>query len=82
MLCSVKGHVFKEMGQAVLVVLFLHCPHVMNDMKFSPVFRILGMTNVIGQPVIQLPDPYIGIHRNCLVCTDVLSHQGTDDQGE
>ena len=54
----------------------------MNNIEFTPVFGILGVANVIGQSVIQLPDPYIGIHRNCLVCTDVLRHQGTDDQGE
>ncbi|MFR5657902.1 MAG: hypothetical protein ACLUDU_07845 [Butyricimonas faecihominis] len=32
-----------------------------------------------SQPVIQLPDPNID-PSELFVCTDVLSHQGTDDQ--
>ena len=35
MLCSVKGHVFQEMGQPVLIILFHESPHVLHEVKIG-----------------------------------------------
>ncbi len=40
MLCSVETHVFQEVGEAALALLFLNRPHTLHDVEIHPV---LGM---------------------------------------
>ena len=51
-LCSVERHVFKEMGQSALVLVFQDRSDILGDKEIRTVFRLCIVSDVISQPVI------------------------------
>ena len=89
MLRSVEGHVFEEMGQAVLVVLLLQGAYVVGDEEIRPLPGIVVMPDVVGHPVVEPADPDLAVERHLLLraCGDLprrrngqQTEQGRTDQ--
>ena len=86
---SVEGHVFEEMGQAVLVVLLLQGAYVVGDEEIRPLPGIVVMPDVVGHPVVEPADPDLAVERHLLLraCGDLprrrngqQTEQGRTDQ--
>ena len=63
---SVERHVLQEVRQTVLVILLEDSAYRLRDMELGTLFRLLVMTDVIGQSVIQLTVTDLRIHRHFL----------------
>ena len=82
MLCSVKTHVFKEVGQSALALFFLYRAHLLCDIEVGAMFWPVVMAYVIGQSVGQFAYPYGGVHGDGWGLVNALSTQvGGDKQG-
>ena len=55
---AVKGHVLQEVCQAILVILFLHGTHALGDVEVGTLFRVIVVTDVVRQAVVQLADAH------------------------
>ena len=86
---SVEGHVFEEMGQAVLIVLLLQGAYVVGDEEIRPLPGIVVMPDVVGHPVVEPADPDLAVERHLLLraCGDLprrrngqQTEQGRTDQ--
>ena len=61
---TVEGHVFQEVGESALALLLLNGTHLLCDVEVGAVLRPVVVTNVVGQPVVELSDAYGLIHRD------------------
>ena len=61
---TVEGHVFQEMGQPVLGIIFHERSHVLDDIKVSLPCRFVIFTNKIGQSIIQFPMFHVRVQGN------------------
>jgi len=59
---SVEGHMFKKMCETVLVVVFKRCTYILDNIEAGSFFRLLIVTDKVGEPVGKLPCPYFRIH--------------------
>ena len=50
---------FKEVGEAVLAVIFEYCAHILNDIVAGPAGRLRVVTDVIGKAVVEFSDAEI-----------------------
>ena len=62
--CSVETHVFQEVGQTALVVVFQNGTYLLGNIEVSLFFRQSIVTDVIGESIVQFTDAYVGINRN------------------
>ncbi len=51
--CAVKGHVFKEVGKSVLVIVFEQGAYILNNVKACPVLRFIVLPDIISQAVVE-----------------------------
>ena len=61
---TIEGHVFQEVGESALALLLLNGTHLLCDVEVGAVLRPVVVTNVVGQPVVELSDAYGLIHRD------------------
>ena len=76
---AVEAHVFKEVGQTALVVLFEDGSHFLGDVEIGLTFGIFVVTDVIGQPVGEFPDAGLRIESHS---RHLLGHCGGRKQHE
>ena len=50
---AVEGHVFEEMRQAVLRILFLKGPHIVHNVEIRTSCRIGVVSDIVCQPVVK-----------------------------
>ena len=61
---TVESHVFEEVGQSALVLLFKNRPHALHDVEVRPVFGQFVSTDVVSQSVFEVSDAHLFVHRN------------------
>ena len=66
MLCSVESHMLQEMRQTVLMILFEDSTYCLRNVELATLFRLLVVTDVIGQTVLQFAVTNIRVHRQFL----------------
>ena len=54
----VEAHVLEEVGETVLVRSLLDGSDICGQIEFGSVFRFVVVSDVVGEPVLELPLPY------------------------
>ena len=75
---TIEGHMFEEVRQTALVVVFLHRTHLLRNVEVHLSFRFLVVADVVGQSVGKFSHTHLFIHgerRECILC-----HYGSDHQ--
>ena len=60
---AVEGHMLQEMGQTVLIVLFLESAHIVRDIELRAALGLLVMAEIVAQPVVEPAGAEIGVVR-------------------
>ena len=60
----VESHVFQEMSQPILGIIFHERTHVLDDIKVSLTYWFVIFTNKIGQPIIQFSMFHVRVQGN------------------
>ena len=60
---AIEAHVFEEVCQSTLIVFFHYRTHFLSNVEFSLSFRIIVVTDIIGQSVRQLSNSHLWIYR-------------------
>ena len=75
---TIEGHMFEEVRQTALVVVFLHRTHLLCNVEVHLSFRFLVVADVVGQSVGKFSHTHLFVHgerRECILC-----HYGSDHQ--
>ena len=64
--CSVECHVLEEVGQAVLIVLFLEGAHIVRNVEFGASLGLPVVAKIIAQTVAEPAGAEVRIVRDCL----------------
>ena len=79
---SVEGHVFQEVGEALLRIVLLDGSHIVEDVEISLAFRLFVVADVVGHSVFQFPGADLRIGRDRLVhlCRGAAGGERRDGQ--
>ena len=81
MLRAIESHVLQEVCQATLALIFVDRTYALGNVEVCHMLRILVVTNVISQSVVQLTHANGGIywdwrHLHFLCHHDCAAHEG------
>ena len=83
MLRAVEGHVLEEVSQSALVFILLNGAHALGNVEVGHVLRPVVLTDVVGQTIVQLTNPYVFVdgdrrhlHLLCHHCGHAANEQG------
>jgi hypothetical protein len=57
-LAAIEAHVFQEMSQSSLTILFLYTTHALGQIEASPVLGPVVIFYIIGKAILQVSDPH------------------------
>ena len=79
---SVEGHVFQEVGEALLRIVLLDGSHIVEDVEIGLAFRLFVVADVVGHSVFQFPGADLRIGRDRLVhlCRGAAGGERRDGQ--
>ena len=75
---TIEGHMFEEVRQTALVVVFLHRTHLLRNVEVHLSFWFLVVADVVGQSVGEFADAHLFVHRERR--KSILCHYGSDHQ--
>ena len=58
---SIESHVFEEVSKTILVVFFEDSTYGLCDMEFATFFRLIVVTNVISETIVENTHTNIGV---------------------
>ena len=73
---TIESHVFEEVCQTALVVVFLHRTHLLGNVEVYLSFGLFIVTNVVGQSVGEFADAHLFVHGERRI--SILRHYGSD----
>ena len=59
---TVKCHVFQEVSQSPLVIIFVNGTHFLSDVEISHMLRVVVVTDVIGQPIVEFTYSHLRVN--------------------